>query len=118
MKLTSTFAFRSPEESTKFFDVVAVRGPAPEGMGTGAASPASTIPNTEIVTDRLSISDGAESRPRDRLGNERMMGAVDARPTASGRCPRPLHTASTVAPRARIGEVPTRLGRPDRALQR
>ena len=44
--LTSTFAFRSAEEGADFFDVVAGRKPAPEGMGAlaGSFTAASTIP--------------------------------------------------------------------------
>ena len=59
--LTSTFAFRSAEEGAEFFDVVAGRKPAPEGMGAGGLVYSRfNHPNTEIVEDRLSISDGAE----------------------------------------------------------
>ena len=60
--LTSTFAFRSAEEGAEFFDVVAGRKPAPEGMGAGGLVYSRfNHPNTEIVEDRLSIFDGAES---------------------------------------------------------
>ena len=60
--LTSTFAFRSAEEGADFFDVVAGRKPAPEGMGAGGLVYSRfNHPNTEIVEDRLAISDGAES---------------------------------------------------------
>ena len=48
--LTSTFAFRSAEEGAEFFDVVAGRKPAPEGMGAGGLVYSRfNHPNTEIV---------------------------------------------------------------------
>ena len=60
--LTSTFAFRSAEEGAEFFDVVAGRKPAPEGMGAGGLVYSRfNHPNTEIVEDRLALFDGAES---------------------------------------------------------
>jgi methionine-gamma-lyase len=60
--LTSTFAFRSAEEGAEFFDVVAGRKPAPEGMGAGGLVYSRfNHPNTEIVEDRLALVDGAES---------------------------------------------------------
>jgi methionine-gamma-lyase len=60
--LTSTFAFRSAEEGAEFFDVVAGRKPAPEGMGAGGLVYSRfNHPNTEIAEDRLALSDGAES---------------------------------------------------------
>jgi cystathionine beta-lyase/cystathionine gamma-synthase len=60
--LTSTFAFRSAEEGADFFDVVAGRKPAPEGMGAGGLVYSRfNHPNTEIVEDRLALLDGAES---------------------------------------------------------
>ena len=60
--LTSTFAFRSAEEGADFFDVVAGRKPAPEGMGAGGLVYSRfNHPNTEIVEDRLALYDGAES---------------------------------------------------------
>ncbi len=60
--LTSTFAFRSAEEGADFFDVVAGRKPAPEGMGAGGLVYSRfNHPNTEIVEDRLALIDGAES---------------------------------------------------------
>ena len=60
--LTSTFAFRSAEEGADFFDVVAGRKPAPEGMGAGGLVYSRfNHPNTEIVEDRLALFDGAES---------------------------------------------------------
>ena len=62
MFLTSTFAFRSAEEGAEFFDVVAGRKPAPEGMGAGGLVYSRfNHPNTEIVEDRLALYDGAES---------------------------------------------------------
>lgn len=60
--LTSTFAFRSAEEGAEFFDVVAGRKPALEGMGAGGLVYSRfNHPNTEIVEDRLALYDGAES---------------------------------------------------------
>jgi len=60
--LTSTFAFRSAEEGAEFFDVVAGRKPAPEGMGAGGLVYSRfNHPNTEIVEDRLALFDGAEA---------------------------------------------------------
>ncbi len=60
--LTSTFAFSSAEEGAAFFDVVAGRKPAPEGMGAGGLVYSRfNHPNTEIVEDRLAILDGAET---------------------------------------------------------
>lgn len=60
--LTSTFAFSSAEEGAAFFDVVAGRKPAPEGMGAGGLVYSRfNHPNTEIVEDRLALLDGAET---------------------------------------------------------
>ncbi len=60
--LTSTFAFQSAEEGAEFFDVVAGRKPAPEGMGAGGLVYSRfNHPNTEIVEDRLALLDGAEA---------------------------------------------------------
>jgi methionine-gamma-lyase len=60
--LTSTFAFRTAEEGADFFDVVAGRKPAPEGMGAGGLVYSRfNHPNTEIVEDRLALFDGAET---------------------------------------------------------
>lgn len=60
--LTSTFAFSSAEEGAAFFDVVAGRKPAPEGMGAGGLVYSRfNHPNTEIVEDRLAILDGGET---------------------------------------------------------
>ena len=60
--LTSTFVFRSAEEGADFFDVVAGRKPAPEGMGAGGLVYSRfNHPNTEIVEDRLALFDGAEA---------------------------------------------------------
>ncbi|EPX75872.1 cystathionine gamma-synthase family protein [Salipiger mucosus] len=60
--LTSTFAFDSAEQGAEFFDVVAGRKPAPEGMGAGGLVYSRfNHPNTEIVEDRLAICDGAET---------------------------------------------------------
>lgn len=60
--LTSTFSFSSAEEGAAFFDVVAGRMPAPEGMGAGGLVYSRfNHPNTEIVEDRLALLDGAET---------------------------------------------------------
>ena len=60
--LTSTFAFRNAEEGAEFFDVVAGRKPAPEGMGAGGLVYSRfNHPNLEIVEDRLALLDGAEA---------------------------------------------------------
>jgi len=59
--LTSTFVFETAEQGADFFDVVAGRKPAPEGMGAGGLVYSRfNNPNTEIVEDRLAIYDGAE----------------------------------------------------------
>lgn len=60
--LTSTFAFETAEQGAEFFDVVAGRKPAPEGMGAGGLVYSRfNHPNTEIVEDRLALYDSAES---------------------------------------------------------
>ncbi len=60
--LTSTFAFRTAQEGADFFDVVAGRAPAPEGMGAGGLVYSRfNNPNVEIVEDRLALYDGAEA---------------------------------------------------------
>ena len=60
--LTSTFAFETAEQGAEFFDVVAGRKPAPEGMGAGGLVYSRfNHPNTEIVEDRLALCDGAEA---------------------------------------------------------
>ena len=59
--LTSTFAFETAEQGAEFFDVVAGRKPAPEGMGAGGLVYSRfNHPNSEIVEDRLALYDGAE----------------------------------------------------------
>ncbi|MFC7474361.1 cystathionine gamma-synthase family protein [Dankookia sp. GCM10030260] len=58
--LTSTFAFRSAEEGQAYFDVVAGRKEAPAG-GAGLVYSRFNHPNSEIVEDRLSVWDGAET---------------------------------------------------------
>ena len=60
--LTSTFAFETAEQGAEFFDVVAGRKPAPDGMGAGGLVYSRfNHPNTEIVEDRLALYDGAET---------------------------------------------------------
>lgn len=59
--LTSTFVFESAEQGAEFFDVVAGRKPAPEGMGAGGLVYSRfNHPNLEIVEDRLALYDHAE----------------------------------------------------------
>jgi len=61
--LTSTFAFRSAEEGAEFFDVVAGRKPAPEGMGAGGLVYSRfNHPNTEIVEDPWRSSTARKAR--------------------------------------------------------
>lgn len=60
--LTSTFAFETAEQGAEFFDVVAGRKPAPEGMGAGGLVYSRfNHPNCEIVEDRLALYDHAET---------------------------------------------------------
>src|SRR5690606_39050602 len=60
--LTSTFVFESAEQGADFFDVVAGRKSAPEGMGAGGLVYSRfNHPNTEIVEDRLALYDEAEA---------------------------------------------------------
>ncbi len=60
--LTSTFAFETAEQGAEFFDVVAGRTPAPEGMGAGGLVYSRfNNPNVEIVEDRLALYEGAEA---------------------------------------------------------
>lgn len=60
--LTSTFVFESAEQGAEYFDVVAGRKPAPDGMGAGGLVYSRfNHPNTEIVEDRLALFDGAET---------------------------------------------------------
>lgn len=60
--LTSTFLFQTAEQGAEFFDVVAGRKPAPEGMGAGGLVYSRfNNPNLEIVEDRLALYDGAET---------------------------------------------------------
>ncbi len=60
--LTSTFAFETAEQGAEFFDVVAGRKPAQEGMGAGGLVYSRfNHPNIEIVEDRLALYDHAEA---------------------------------------------------------
>ena len=60
--LTSTFVFENAEQGADFFDVVAGRKPAPEGMGAGGLVYSRfNHPNAEIVEDRLALYDEAEA---------------------------------------------------------
>src|ERR1700758_2924570 len=59
--LTSTFVFRTAEDGKDFFDFVAGRREPPEGMGAGLVYSRFNHPNSEIVEDRLSVYERAES---------------------------------------------------------
>lgn len=59
--LTSTFAYQTPEEGEEFFDIMAGRKPAPQGSVGGLIYSRFNHPNVEIVEDRLSLFEGAES---------------------------------------------------------
>ena len=60
--LTSTFVFQTAEQGAEFFDVVAGRASAPEGMGAGGLVYSRfNNPNLEIIEDRLALYDGAEA---------------------------------------------------------
>lgn len=59
--LTSTFVFRTAEDGQDFFDFVAGRREPPAGMGAGLVYSRFNHPNSEIVEDRLSIYERAES---------------------------------------------------------
>ena len=59
--LTSTFAFRTAEDGKDFFDFVSGRREPPEGMGAGLVYSRFNHPNSEIVEDRLSVYERAES---------------------------------------------------------
>ncbi|THK37688.1 cystathionine gamma-synthase family protein [Ensifer sp. MPMI2T] len=59
--LTSTFVFRSAEEGRDFFDFVSGRREPPEGVGPGLVYSRFNHPNSEIVEDRLTVFERAES---------------------------------------------------------
>jgi methionine-gamma-lyase len=59
--LTSTFVFRTAEDGKDFFDFVSGRREPPEGMGAGLVYSRFNHPNSEIVEDRLSVYERAES---------------------------------------------------------
>lgn len=59
--LTSTFVFKTAEDGQDFFDFVSGRREPPEGMGAGLVYSRFNHPNSEIVEDRLSIYERAES---------------------------------------------------------
>jgi methionine-gamma-lyase len=59
--LTSTFVFRTAEDGKDFFDFVSGRREPPEGMGAGLVYSRFNHPNSEIVEDRLSVYESAES---------------------------------------------------------
>ncbi len=61
--LTSTFAYKTPEEGEEFFHISAGRKPKPEGDDSvgGLLYSRFNHPNAEIVEDRLSVFEGSES---------------------------------------------------------
>ncbi len=59
--LTSTFVFRTAEDGRDFFDFVSGRREPPAGKGAGLVYSRFNHPNSEIVEDRLSVYEGAES---------------------------------------------------------
>ena len=59
--LTSTFVFKTAEEGRDFFDYVSGRKQPPAGAGAGLVYSRFNHPNSEIVEDRLSIYERAES---------------------------------------------------------
>ncbi|WP_027556257.1 cystathionine gamma-synthase family protein [Bradyrhizobium sp. Cp5.3] len=59
--LTSTFVFKTAEDGQDFFDFVSGRREPPEGMGAGLVYSRFNHPNSEIVEDRLSVYERAES---------------------------------------------------------
>ncbi len=59
--LTSTFVFKSAEQGRDYFDYTAGRREPPQGSGAGLVYSRFNHPNSEIVEDRLSIYEGAES---------------------------------------------------------
>ncbi|CAN5892359.1 cystathionine gamma-synthase family protein [soil metagenome] len=59
--LTSTFVFGSAEEGRDFFDYVSGRKQPPDGSSAGLVYSRFNHPNSEIVEDRLTVYEGAES---------------------------------------------------------
>ena len=59
--LTSTFVFQSAEEGRDFFDYASGRRQPPTGTGAGLVYSRFNHPNSEIVEDRLSVYEEAES---------------------------------------------------------
>ena len=59
--LTSTFVFKTAEEGRDFFDYVSGRKQPPAGAGAGLVYSRFNHPNSEIVEDRLSIYERAET---------------------------------------------------------
>src|SRR6201990_3608313 len=59
--LTSTFVFKSAEEGRDFFDYTSGRKEPPSGTASGLVYSRFNHPNSEIVEDRLAVSEGAES---------------------------------------------------------
>src|SRR5581483_9816282 len=59
--LTSTFVFRSAEDGRDFFDYVAGRREPPADGSAGLVYSRFNHPNSEIVEDRLSVFEDAES---------------------------------------------------------
>ena len=59
--LTSTFVFKTAEDGRDFFDFVSGRREPPMGVGVGLVYSRFNHPNSEIVEDRLSVYERAES---------------------------------------------------------
>ncbi len=59
--LTSTIVFQSAEEGRDFFDYASGRRQPPQGTAPGLVYSRFNHPNSEIVEDRLSVFEGAES---------------------------------------------------------
>ncbi|MGY3622069.1 cystathionine gamma-synthase family protein [Bradyrhizobium sp. USDA 10063] len=59
--LTSTFVFRTAEDGRDFFDFVSGRREPAEGVGAGLVYSRFNHPNSEIVEDRLSVYERAET---------------------------------------------------------
>jgi len=58
--LTSTFAYKTPEDGEEFFHIMAGRKPAPDDSEGGLIYSRFNHPNVEIVENRLSLLEGSE----------------------------------------------------------
>ena len=72
--LTSTFAYKTPEDGEEFFHMMAGRKPQPADSIGGLIYSRFNHPNVEIIEDRLAIYEGAESSIMFSSG----MGAISA----------------------------------------